>query len=136
LQAHHFDEAIKQARRAQELEPGLAEANACIVRARFHQKQYREVLDSMHVTGSNPEETLKRLYRDKLQDDEKSGKGDPFTMATRYAFVGENAKALDALDQAYARRSLMMAMLKTEPSLEALHGEPRFQELVRKLALP
>ncbi len=136
LQAHHFDEAIKQARRAQELEPGLAEANACIVRARFHQKQYREVVDSMHVTGSNPEDALKRLYREKLQEDEKSGKGDPFTMATRYAFVGENAKALDALDQAYARRSLMMAMLKTEPSLESLHGEPRFQELVRKLALP
>ncbi|HYL78568.1 MAG TPA: winged helix-turn-helix domain-containing protein [Bryobacteraceae bacterium] len=136
LQAHHFDEAIKQARRAQELEPGLAEANACIVRARFHQKQYREVLDSMHVTGSNPEETLKRLYRDKLQEEEKSGKADPFTMATRYAFVGENAKALDSLDQAYARRSIMMPLLKTEPSLESLHGEPRFQEMVRKLALP
>lgn len=136
LQAHHFDEAIKQARRAQELEPGLAEANACIVRARFHQKQYREVLDSMHVTGSNPEETLKRLYREKLQEDEKSGKADPFTMATRYAFVGENAKALDSLDQAYARRSTMMPLVKTEPSFEALHSEPRFQELVRKLALP
>jgi len=136
LQAHHFDEAIKQARRAQELEPGLAEANACIVRARFHQKQYREVLDAMHLTGSNPEETLKRLYREKLQDDEKSGKADPFTMATRYTFIGENAKALDSLDLAYARRSIMMPLLKTEPSLEALHAEPRFQELVRKLALP
>jgi len=57
-------------------------------------------------------------------------------MATRYAFVGDKSKALDALDQAYAKRSIMMPLVKTEPSLENLHGEPRFQELVRKLALP
>ena len=45
LQAHRFDEAIKQARRAQELEPGLAEANACIARSLFYQKKYREAID-------------------------------------------------------------------------------------------
>ena len=38
LQAHHFDDAIRQARRAQELEPGLAEANACILRGLLYQK--------------------------------------------------------------------------------------------------
>jgi len=119
LQAHRFDEAIRQARRAQELEPGLAEANACIQRGLFYQKKYPE-----------SEETVRRLYR------EKSGQGDPFTRATRYAFLGETAQALDALDVAYASRSTMMPLLKTEPSLESLHGEPRFRELVRKLALP
>jgi hypothetical protein len=85
----------------------------------FYQKKYPE-----------SEETVVRLYR------EKSGQGDPFTRATRYAFLGENAQALDALDAAYASRSTMMPLLKTEPSLEPLHGEPRFRELVRKLALP
>jgi len=136
LQAHHFDEAIRQARRAQELEPGLAEAKSCITRALFHEKKYREVLEAMHRTGANPEETLKQAYRERLDQDEKNGKADPFTMATRYAFVGDKSKALDALDQAYAKLSIMMPLFKTEPSLENLHGEPRFQQLVRKLALP
>jgi TolB-like protein/DNA-binding winged helix-turn-helix (wHTH) protein/Tfp pilus assembly protein PilF len=136
LQAHHFEEAVRQARRAQELEPDLPEANACILRSLYYQKKYREVLDGMHLTGTDAAETLKRVYREKLQEEETSGKGSPFTMATRYAFVGDNAKALDALDRAYAQRSAMMPLLKTEPSLESLHGEPRFQELVRKLALP
>jgi TolB-like protein/DNA-binding winged helix-turn-helix (wHTH) protein len=136
LQAHHFEEAVRQARRAQELEPDLPEANACILRSLFYQKKYREVLDGMHLTGTDAAETLKRVYREKLQEEETSGKGSPFTMATRYAFVGDNAKALDALERAYAQRSAMMPLLKTEPSLESLHGEPRFQELVRKLALP
>ena len=38
LQAHRFEEAIRQARRALDLEPGLAEAQACIKRAQLAQK--------------------------------------------------------------------------------------------------
>ena len=61
---------------------------------------------------------------------------DWFTLATRYTFLGENGQALDALDKAYAARSSMLPLLKTEPALAALHSEPRFQELAKKLALP
>ena len=50
--------------------------------------------------------------------------------------LGENAKALDTLDQAYAGRSIMLPLLKTEPAFAALHAEPRFQGLAQKLALP
>jgi hypothetical protein len=48
----------------------------------------------------------------------------------------ENAKALDSLDRAYAARSAMMPMLKTEPAFTALHGDARFEALVRKMQLP
>ena len=37
LQAHRFDEAVRYAGRAMELEPGLAEARLCIARARMYQ---------------------------------------------------------------------------------------------------
>jgi hypothetical protein len=57
-------------------------------------------------------------------------------MATQYTFLGQNGKALDALDKAFAQRNIMMPLLKTEPAFAAIHGEPRFQELARKLALP
>jgi TolB-like protein/DNA-binding winged helix-turn-helix (wHTH) protein len=136
LQAHRFDDAIQQARRARELEPGLAEANACILRSLFYQKKYREIAETLHLAAGNPEEALKRIYEQKLQEEERDGSGDLFTMATQYTFLGQNGKALDALDKAYAGRSIMMPLLKTEPAFAALHGEPRFQELARKLALP
>ena len=135
LQAHRFDEAIRQARRAQELETGLAEANSCILRSLFHQKKYREVMDALHLSGPDPKEVLRHRYRQRLEEDEKAGKHDPFTTATRYAFLGDNAKALDALDEAYTRRNAMMPLLKTEPSLLGLHGESRFQALLQKLRL-
>jgi TolB-like protein/DNA-binding winged helix-turn-helix (wHTH) protein len=135
LQAHRFDDAIRQAKRALELEPGLTEATACIVRALIDQKKFKEALESVpgwRGNASNPEEALKQSYRQKLQD----GKGDPFSIAMLYAFVGENSKALDSLDRAYAQHSLMLPLLKTEPSFTPLHADPRFQELTRKLALP
>ena len=136
LQAHRFDDAIRQARRARELEPNLAEANACILRALFYQKKYREIADTLHLAAGDPEEALKRRYGQRLLEEEKAGSGDLFGMATQYTFLGQIAKALDALDRAYAERSIMMPLLKTEPAFEALHGEARFQELARKLALP
>jgi TolB-like protein/DNA-binding winged helix-turn-helix (wHTH) protein len=136
LQAHRFDDAIRQARRAQELEPALAEARSCILRSLFYQKKYREIADVLHLPAGDSEESLKRMYIQKLQEEEKSGSTDLFGMATRYTFVGQNGKALDALDKAYAERSIMLPLLKTEPSFAQLHSEPRFQELARKLALP
>jgi len=136
LQAHRFDDAIRQARRAQALEPALAEVNACILRSLFYQKKYGEVAGILHLAAGNPEEALKRLYGQRLQDEEKAGSRDSFGMATQYTFLGRDAKALDALEQAYADKSIMMPLLKSEPGFEALHGEARFRELARKLALP
>jgi hypothetical protein len=57
-------------------------------------------------------------------------------MGQRYAFLGENAKALDALDRAYEVRSILIPLLKTEPSFTPLHSDPRFQVLARKIGLP
>jgi hypothetical protein len=79
---------------------------------------------------------LKRMYIQKLQEEEKTGSTDLFGMATRYIFVGQNARALDTLEKAYAEHNIMLPLLKTEPSFAALHSELRFQELARKLALP
>jgi TolB-like protein/DNA-binding winged helix-turn-helix (wHTH) protein/Tfp pilus assembly protein PilF len=132
LHAHRFDDAIRQAKRALELEPGLPEANACIVRALLSQQKYKEALEaipSLRGKPGNAEEILKEFYR------QKPPVADPITMAQRYAFLSENTKALDALDRAYEARSILMPLLKTEPSFTPLHAEPRFQALARKLGL-
>ena len=119
LQAHRFDDAIRQAQRALELEPGLPEANACIARARQYQ-------------GRADTETVKR-FRGLIDD---PGGTEPFAYATACALMGEDAKALEALDRAYAARSIMMPLLKTEPSFTGLHRDPRFQAVVQKMRFP
>jgi TolB-like protein/DNA-binding winged helix-turn-helix (wHTH) protein len=120
LQAHRFDDAIRQARRALDLEPGLVEARACIERSMLYQRKAR--LDPEVVR--------------KLQEAVNSRTGDPFSLATSYAFLGEKDRALDELENALAKHSIMMPLLRSEPAFDALRGEPRFQALDRKLALP
>ena len=120
LQAHRYDDAIRQARRALELEPGLAEANACIRRSMLYQKK----------AAPDPEAARK------LEEAEKSATGDPFNLAIGYALLGQKDHALDQLENAFAIHSILMPLLRSEPSFHSLHSDPRFQALNRKLALP
>jgi TolB-like protein/DNA-binding winged helix-turn-helix (wHTH) protein/Tfp pilus assembly protein PilF len=120
LQAHRFDDAIRQARRALELEPGLAEANACIRRSMLYQRK----------VAPDP------ATAQKLEEAEKSGTGDPFNLAAGYAFLGQKDRALDQIENAFEKHSIMMPLLRSEPAFDVLHNEPRFQALARKLALP
>ncbi len=49
--------------------------------------------------------------------------------------LGQKAEALDALEKAHAERESWMAWLKVDPLLAPLHGEPRFQALLKKVGL-
>ena len=59
----------------------------------------------------------------------------PYGIASAYAVAGENAKALDWLERAYAERDGTMVWIKVHPRLDGLRGEPRFRELLRKMRL-
>src|SRR5262249_26339356 len=116
LQAHHFDEAIAQARRALELEPGMEQAKACIERAEMYLGRaappgfYRGILDRPEGASS-------------------------YNRALAYALFGRREEAGGALRAALAERDMMMAMVASEPAFGVLHGDPGFREIVRELGL-
>jgi TolB-like protein/DNA-binding winged helix-turn-helix (wHTH) protein/Tfp pilus assembly protein PilF len=60
---------------------------------------------------------------------------DPIVIAQAYAGLGEKAVALSWLEKAYAQRSDELVTFKVNPSYDSLRGEPRFQELLRRLRL-
>jgi hypothetical protein len=49
--------------------------------------------------------------------------------------MGENDKALPGLEKAYREHSSSFTALKVDPIYDPLRGEPRFQELVRRIGL-
>ncbi len=112
LQARHFEEAIAQARRARELEPGLKEADACIARARLYQGR--------PATSPGNSRAL----------------DDPFLRAAFAAIEGENDRVFPALEQAYASHRPMMVFLNTEPSFDKIREDPRFRALLERMNLP
>jgi TolB-like protein/DNA-binding winged helix-turn-helix (wHTH) protein len=60
----------------------------------------------------------------------------PYTMATIYAGLGQNDKAFEFLEKAYAEKSLDISdSLKSDHLLDGLRPDPRFQSLLRRMGL-
>lgn len=108
-QAHRFQEAVVQARHAQELDPGLEEAKSCIERAEFFLGRNRQA----PAAGRNP-----------------------YAVAVHFAATGEKQAALDALEQAFAERAMMMPLVNVDPAFTNLQTESRFQRLAGQMKYP
>ncbi len=57
----------------------------------------------------------------------------PYGVALVQAELGDRDQAFTALDQAVADRSNWLGWLKLDPRFENLHGDPRFDALVRRV---
>lgn len=60
---------------------------------------------------------------------------DPMQIATAYACMGNKSRALSFLEQAYAQHSSGLTTLKVDPLFDPLRGDPRFQDLLRRVHL-
>ncbi len=56
-----------------------------------------------------------------------------FMEACMAAQAGNHDKAFEYLENSYRRREWGMAYLRIEPSLDILHGEPRFDDILRRV---
>jgi hypothetical protein len=52
-----------------------------------------------------------------------------------YMGLGEKARALDYLDQAYKERNDYLAYLGVDPMADPLRSEPRFAQLLHKIGV-
>jgi TolB-like protein/DNA-binding winged helix-turn-helix (wHTH) protein/Tfp pilus assembly protein PilF len=59
----------------------------------------------------------------------------PYHLARVYVGLGQNDKALAALEEAYRERSSWIVALKAEPIFDTLDNEPRFQKLLMSIGL-
>jgi len=76
-----------------------------------------------------------KILRDLQRKSQKSPVSS-YTLATIYAGLGQNDKALELLEKAYSEKSLDLASsLKSDVLLDALRPDPRFQSLLRRLRL-
>ena len=69
-----------------------------------------------------------------LKEDWKKNPGDGFSFAPVYARLGDQDKAFEWLDKAYAAHSQDLTFsLLVEPSFDSLHADPRFHDLLRRM---
>ncbi len=61
---------------------------------------------------------------------------DTVQMALIYAQLGERDKAFEFLERAYKGHSTVLVWLKVLPEFDSLRGDPRFDDLMRRVGLP
>jgi len=59
-----------------------------------------------------------------------------YSIAKAYGFSGNAALAFEWLDRAFDAQVKLLTDLKSEPAFRALHGDPRYLALLRKMKLP
>jgi TolB-like protein/DNA-binding winged helix-turn-helix (wHTH) protein len=94
-----------------------------------------EELRHAYASGSARGYWQKVLEFSRTKEDSPEGYSSSSGMAVVLAKLGENEKAIDSLERAYAHHSLFMTELKIEPAFDDLKSSPRFSDLLRRIHL-
>jgi len=153
LMAHRFDDALEQSRKTLEIDPRFSVARGYLGEALQFKGQLSEaILEFRKAAGTTDqsssfaqlgqacaragqrEEAQQILARllEKSRTEYVSG----YVLTLIYIGLGEKAHALEALDNAYNQHASELPLIKYDPYLDDLHGEPRFEALVQKVSAP
>jgi len=151
--SREYDEAIEQCRKTLEIDPNFGGAHLFLGRLYKEKGMYQEALTELEkarrllagsaevlaligytdaVSGSRVEAQNVLV---ELQGLSKQRYVSPYHMAMVYAGLGEQNRAFDSLDKAYAEREGRMTILKFAPEFDSLRSDPRYADLVRRIGL-
>ena len=151
---HQYEKALEQARKAHELDPKFVPSRftlgcALIANGRFDEASrlsegwLKEMPNEQFILATagtayakagrrSDAETILARLRLIEQDDYVA----PYWSATIYASLGDKEKAFKELERSFEVRDWWLFRLKVDPMFEPLHGDPRFQGMVKRLNFP
>ncbi|HEX9422262.1 MAG TPA: protein kinase [Pyrinomonadaceae bacterium] len=152
--ARRTDEAIASGRRAVAFDPSIpiarqrlgmayeqkgmlpeaiAEFQAAVIQSNRVQLSLTSLAHAYALSGNKVEA---RKILAELEERSKQQFVSSYLLATVHVALGEKRLALELLEHAYKQNSIDMVQAKTDPKLDPLRDEPRFQELLKKIGFP
>jgi TolB-like protein/Tfp pilus assembly protein PilF len=153
--ARRHDESIEELKRVVEMDPGFVSAYDNLWLAyhakgdsarafewfmKYHEQAHTssELITQLNAAYQNSG-WLGVLQKQRAVTLAKAQKGEfsprYYRIAVLSALIGDKDQALESLNQAFKYRSANITFLKTDPALDSLRGDPRFQELVHRAGL-
>jgi TolB-like protein/DNA-binding winged helix-turn-helix (wHTH) protein len=152
--AHRYDDSLELARKMVGINPNFSWGRWALA-ANYEQlgkekEAAEEYLEFEILSGSSPQR-IKRLreglarsgakgfWQASLEGYLRTAKSSyvpPVLVAGVYMRLGDKARALQWLEKGYQERDDLMIGLNVDPVFDASRSEPRFQDLVRRVALP
>jgi serine/threonine protein kinase/tetratricopeptide (TPR) repeat protein len=153
-QSHRYDEAVAQTKKCLDLDPdypicGWLRGEAYTEQGKLdealaaEQKALQVVPDwswiladvaRIHALSGHRAEAEKELAA--LISPANKNYVAKYAIARVYAALGDKRRALDWLEKAFDDRSFFFNFIQTDPQMDGLRREPRFQALVRAMKFP
>jgi TolB-like protein/DNA-binding winged helix-turn-helix (wHTH) protein len=149
--ARQYDRAIEQFRAVLAMEPNFPRAHMLIypyVEKGMFPEALAEASSWRHGDGTPVWEIEAYIYgrwgkqpeAERALANRKRGSMDqrevvPLVVIEAYVATGRKEEALALIEKAYREHSNLVTMLKVEPALDPLRGDPRFQESLRRAGL-
>jgi eukaryotic-like serine/threonine-protein kinase len=147
------DRAIELLKKTLDLDQNYGPARRLLESCYEQKGQYKEAVAEWQKTftlANNPElaaaigndfETsgYKAVLQDWLEGLQELSKREyisPYEIAQTEARLGDRDQVFSWLEKAYAERDSRIVALKVEPAFQDLHGDPRFQDLAKRIGLP
>jgi eukaryotic-like serine/threonine-protein kinase len=150
---HNFERAVQAYNRALETQPANVTAVWGLGKTYAQMGKYQEALDALnrvsstdgmappvilgeqgYVYGLLKNRRKALLLLDRLSEMGRKAYVDPLFRAEIYLGLGENAKVLEALNEAVNVRSTMIISIQTDPKWEPLHRDPGFQKITATMS--
>jgi serine/threonine-protein kinase len=148
--ARRYDESIAQLQKTLQIQPNYALAEGNLTGMFIHTGRYDEAMGLVQKHLAIPErrdgalsnlaviyartgrtaearKTLDSLLR------ERGSQNNPYNVARVFAALGEKDKAVEWLNKAVERRSFSVWFMRTDPFFDRLHGEPGYEDLMRRI---
>jgi TolB-like protein/DNA-binding winged helix-turn-helix (wHTH) protein len=147
--ARRYDEAIEQLQRTAELHPHSTVLYNWLSWCYEQKKMYKEAMEMDLRDASNggePEEVLAALrtashegwkaYWQKWLEIARNEHGDQrgYSRAQVYIRLGNRDEAMRCLQRSADEREVWMTDIRLAPHFDSLHTDPRFRELLRRMA--
>jgi len=151
--ARQYDPAINQLRNTLEMDPNFALPRMVLGQAYEQKGLYPQAIVELQKAASISHDSPPMLgslghalgvagnkagagkILDQMLGQSKKQYVSPFYISLVYAGLHENEKAMDWLEKAFEDRSNAIVFLKVDPNFDGLRSHPRFQALLRRLAL-
>ena len=149
--ARQYDQAIDAFKKTTDMDQGFAPAHVWLGYAYAAKRMYPEAIaafqEYIKLSGDDPsvQVSLGKAYalagqRVKAQAILKRLETtkeyvSPEELANLYVTLGEREKAFASLEKGYAAHDLQLQYLGTDPDLDPLRSDPRFQDLMRRVGL-
>jgi DNA-binding winged helix-turn-helix (wHTH) protein/TolB-like protein/Tfp pilus assembly protein PilF len=155
-----YGEAEEYCRKALEIYPDFVFAHEYLSDIYLKTGEYEKALDEMlaaQKTMSTFTNEPKKVYESRISSYKKDIENFPKTgikkyiesqlagfppepgyypiLAGNYAFLGEKEKALASLEKAFQGKGFLTVFIKADPIFDDLRGDPRYQEILRKMNL-